>query len=464
MNSIAASVLIQAHQYRHDDRELLPKVLVATLFCAMTLYLARFFGPYATFFTLDTILSLFLVSLFHGRLRFLFLLHPFFVFISSFGFDMPYNDIGTSWTYHQTFERFIDPDTLMLDWRLLVQAMFFSTGNFGFQKIYVGIIPILFLPRFLFGDVPDIINYFSLSMFTMLYAAIGVTVARALGSMRGKLLLVIALYATVSPTFLEINKVMHRYGLMFLGLFLVLNAYMGFLQKRGFSSRKPILLLVMLIGLTLVVVSRPPMCLAVLLFIVLERFTSNKLPLVSHLFKRSNRNLKIILVLLGIVLFQCLGKFVIPEQYATHFSQVGGRYRMLSNLPIIGLVLRVVYAALSPFPFFGFSQWELYGNNELFLVLHLFSAIFAIWLVISVFSRLRSIVNDDGEVRVVVMFGLSIMASLAFSAVGHQSYIAPALPFLAVVLLRRSTRIPIQPAAGFVLFMEIVAQMARLAR
>ena len=149
---------------------------------------------------------------------------------------------------------------------------------------------------------------------------------------------------------------------------------------------------------------------------------------------------------------------------AVPIARTQNRYQMLSNMPIIGLVLRIVYAALSPFPFFGFSQWQLYGGNELFLVVHLFSAIFSIWLVISAFYRLRNIVSEDPQVRVVVMFGLSILASLAFSAIGFHAYIAPALPFLAVVLLRQSTRVPVQPAAGFVLVMEVVAQMARLGR
>lgn len=449
--------------YRSGHARLWSKAVGATLLSIALLWSASMLGPSITFIGLDVILAVYLTSLFVGSWRYLFLIHPIFLSVSAVGFGIPYDEIGTAWTYHQTYERFIDPFTLSLDTQSLVEQMFFNEEKFGYKTIYVGAIPILWLPKFLFDDVPDIINYYSLGFFTLLYAAVGATLAIVLGTMRKELILIITLYSTVSPTFLEINSVLHRYGVMFLGLFLVLNAYLGFL-KCYTLLRNVILVILMIIGLSLVFFSKPPLLLSVLLFIFIERLSANKVPVISSILRKVDKYTKFILFLIGLVIFQELSEYLVPEKYVVLDSQIGGQYASLINIPIVGLILRVIYAALSPFPILDFNQHELYGNNDLFIGVHIISAIFAMWLLLSVISRMTYIVNEDQEIRIVTMFGIGILASLTYSAVGYHVYIAPALPFISVVLLRHRTRVPLKQAGGFVLLMEVLAQTMRLVR
>jgi len=134
---------------------------------------------------------------------------------------------------------------------------------------------------------------------------------------------------------------------------------------------------------------------------------------------------------------QYLSTFIAPDAYVSGFSQQGGQYTGLMNLPILGLALRLVYAVLAPFPWINFDQWELYGYNDVFLWLHVFSTLFATWVLFSFFSHVRRIVAGIDDIRMTSMFGVAILSTLAFAAIGFHVYLAPALPFLAVIMVEK---------------------------
>ncbi len=447
-----------------SDGNVLFKAVVTLLFCAATIGLAPILGPIGTFIGLDVVLSAYLVALFRGKYRYLFLIHPVFMLVSSYGFEIPYSEIAVGYTYIHNLGRFIDPNTLSLDTDLVIQRILFDQGDFGFMGIYVGTMPILLLPQIVFDNAPDITIYFSMGVFTLLYAAIAVSLSLHFGVMRKKVLHVIALFSTVSPTFFEINSSLHRYGLLFFGFFLFVIAYSGFLQPAQNSPRKFSLSFVMLVAIVLVTVSKPPLLMCLALFVLLELFSRNKLSLVSHLFSRLTKRSKVVVLVILIVIAQNIATFLVPEKYALHFSQQGGQYAALINIPIIGLVLRVVYAMLSPFPWADFDQWDTYGYNELFLWVHILSAFFATWIIFSFSSRLPNILKGADDVRIVSLAGVAVLGSLAFSSIGYNAYLAPALPFLAVVLLENQFRVPFIYPTGFIAVMEGVAQVARVLR
>jgi fumarate reductase subunit D len=168
------------------------------------------------------------------------------------------------------------------------------------------------------------------------------------------------------------------------------------------------------------------------------------------------------MILALVVMAQLLSVFIVPEAYTSFFSQVGGQYQTLSNLPLIGLVLRLVYAILSPFPWINFDQWILYGFNAMFLGVHMLSVLLASWVIFSLFGRARRILHGSDDIRACVTFGVAIMASLAVSAIGYHVYLAPALPFLAALLYEPSNQIAYRYPIIFVTIMEMVAQGARL--
>lgn len=446
------------------ENQIVLKATVAVLFCLGVFQAAPLLGPIATFICLDLILSAYLTSLFHGKYSFLFLIHPVFALISSYGFEIPYTEIGTSFTFLDTFKTYVDPSTFNLDTVNLWATLFPQEGGFlGVGSVYIGTIPIIWLPGYLFLNPPDIVFYLSLGAFTMLYAAIAVSVALYLGILRKDILLIIALYSTVSPTFLEINNGLHRYGLLFLGFFLFLIAYIG-LSRIASGLRKLLLVIIMLLAIVLVAVSKAPVLLSLALFVLLERLSCNKLPFFSKAFAGLDNSSRVFVSVVGIVIAQYLSTFIIPDAYLLGFSQQGGQYAELMNLPILGLVLRLVYAVLAPFPWINFDQWEIYGYNTVFLWLHFFSTLFATWVIFSLFSRMRRIVDGADDIRTTSMLGVAILSSLAFSAIGFHVYLAPALPFLAVIMFEKQNRVSLIYPVCFVVAMEIVAQVARLIR
>ena len=134
------------------------------------------------------------------------------------------------------------------------------------------------------------------------------------------------------------------------------------------------------------------------------------------------------------------------------------------DIPLIGYVMRLIYAILSPFPWINFTQLSIYGGNPLFLIVHIFSSFFAAWIIISTIFRFDLILKSSDTNKTIIIFGLSIAISLMFAAVAFNVYLAPALPFLAIVLLKKSYRVSIMYPIGFILFMEIIAHIARFIR
>lgn len=438
------------------------KAGIVSCLCAATIWLAPLLGQIGTFASLDVILSTYLVSLFHGKYRYLFLIHPVFMLVSFSSFGISYSDAGVAFTYIGHYDRFIDPYTLTLDTDLFIQQFLANETTFGVGGIYVGTMPILILPQILFKNPPDITLYFSLGVFTVLYAAVAVTVALHFGVMQEKVLQVIALFSTVSPTFLEMHASLHRYGLMFLGLFLFVIAYIGLFKMAHNFARKLALSFIMLFALVCVIVSKIPLLMSLALFVLLELMSRNKLPVVSSWFSRLNKQGKVVVLVILVSMAQYVMAIITPIYVKIDTNLTP--YASLVDMPIIGLVLRLIYAILSPFPWLYFSQWDLYGYNTLFLWTHVLSACLAAWIIFSFFLRLPKIMNAPDDIRLVSLAGVAVMSSLSASSIGYHIYLAPALPFLAVILLKKQYRIPFKFPVGFVVVMEGVAQVARILR
>jgi hypothetical protein len=411
-----------------------------------------------TFILLDFVLAIYLTSLFHSKYKYLFLIHPIFLLLSSYGFEIPFADIGVGFTYITTFDILVNPLFYGHD---SVSTYCDSRDNiFGFCKVYFGIFPIIWLPTFLYGHTLEMTLYYSMGLFNMLFVAIAVYISQFFHILNKKTLLIISLYATVSPTFFEINSTLHRYELLFLGLFLFLLAYIGLIKQKKSTFNKIGLAFVLFISILCIGYSKPQLFLVLLLFVFIEQVSSNRIPIFSRIYNNFEKKL---LLGLFILVVQSLAFLVIPGEYAPA-SNFGGHLTNIVDIPLLGFIVRVVYAILSPFPWINFTQWELYGYNSVFLIIHMLSSFLASWLIISTFFRIGLILKSLDNDKTIIIFGISIIASLMFSAVGFNVYLAPALPFLAVILLKKSYRVPIVYPMGFILLMEIAAHVARLIR
>ena len=445
-------------------RYLLLKGILATGAFLFICSMAQLLGHFFTFLLLDVLLSVYLFSLFRNRWRLLFLVHPIVVYFLGFGFQTPFTEIGTGWTYLRTYDHVVDPVTLEVD---LPGVIFFALsregGYYGIGGGYVETIPLLLFPHLLYINPPDITFYYSLSLWTLICVLIGVNAAMVSRIIREEVLLIIALYATVSPMFFDINSSLHRYHVLVLGVFLFLIAYLGITRKR-IGVRTALSIGLMLISVMLVFVSKAPLLLSLLLFVFLDYWGRGKLPIISSILDKLGKTPRILVILIAVVAAESMAHVIVPDKYVIDISQRGGQYQGLSNIPIVGLLLRVVYAVLSPFPWINFAQWELYGGNKIFLLVHMLSALTVSWIVLSLFIKIRSILRGSDDIRTCVMLGIALMASLAYAGIGWHVYLAPAMPFLATLLYERGCRISYLYPFMFVIVMEIVAQTARFLR
>lgn len=433
-------------------------------FTIYILFISRnFINPEILFILFDLSFACYLISIFKGRLRYLFLIHPIFITISSFGFLIPFSEIGVGYVYMEKFNLIVNPNLAGIDTETVEALSGDSRQIFGFATLYFSILPIIWLPSFLYEGPSDILLYYSMSLFTIFYSSLVAYVSRLFKVLDNKTLLVIVLYATISPTFFEINTTLHRYGLLFCGLFLFLVTYIGlFKQKKSFYQIVG-LAIFMAISIIFIGLSKPQLIFVPIIFILIDYFVSYKLriPIFTQVYKRIEKKIFILLLILAI---QFTSFFVIPDSYISEAANMGGQFSSLGNIPILGFVLRVLYATLSPFPWIGFSQFILYGYNYLFLLVHIFSTFFASWFILSVIYRSNVIFNSPDYHRTIIIFGISVLLSLMFSAIGFHVYLAPALPFLAVILIRKDFRIHYIYPIAFCFFMEMIAQTARIVR
>jgi hypothetical protein len=339
-----------------DSRFLGLRTVLMGLSIIAVLQASIFLTPTITFILLDCVLAIYLASAFSGRLKYLFLIHPIFLLFSSYGFQIPFSEIGVGYTYLNTFNMVVDPGSLGIN---AGAGEFYQDKKsiFGFGTVYFGIIPIIWAPSFLFDDAPDIVLYYSMGVFNLLYMVLVVFVSQFFKVLKSENLLLMALYATVSPTFFDVSTTLHRYGMLVCGLSIFLISYLGLVKKNKSFASVIGLLITLLIAVLMVGFSKPQLFYVILLFVALDFLSSNRLGLLSQIFRGLDKRLFLMLLLLAL---QLLAKILIPDQYMSDAMNTGGQFTFLSNIPILGFVLRVLYAVLSPFPWIGFTQWNLY--------------------------------------------------------------------------------------------------------
>jgi len=438
------------------------KTLIALLSLICTTFFCSYIGPLITFFIFDLILSVYLLSIFFkcNAYKYLFFLHPFVVLISSFFFEIPFLDIGVSYTYTNTYHQYTDSFTHSIIWSELYHNIFQSEGRFPIGKVYIGTIPTYYFPDLLFNNPPEIVYYLSQSAYSLLCVIPPVIVALYFRAINLKVLFPIALYSTVSPTFLEINVSIHRYMPLFSGLFLFFICYVALKKKNSILSFI-VLIICLFLSLLVIAISKFPLLFSLILFILIDQFLNGSLKQVFNTIPKKTQSIIFSIFIFTLLFFS---KYLAPDEYVLGDSQMGGQFTLLSNLPVVGFLVRVIYATLSPFPWLNFTQLYLYGYNQIFFILHIFSSAFIVLMLISVSKNLKFIIQKNDDLRISILFGFSLMASLSFSAIGYHVYLAPAIPFIAPILFQKKYLVHYIYPLIFCGFFEIFAQLAQILR
>jgi hypothetical protein len=418
------------------------KSFVTLISILFVFYCSSFFGQYITFFLFDLILSIYLFSLFKNKLRFLFLFHPIIVFVVSLGFNFRFEDIGVGYTYMNAYDFFMNPsDYPDISSSFLV---------IGLKSSYIGVIPFLWLPSFIFSTKLGALTYFySMSIWNLFCGIFFVKISKKLNSISNNFLFLLVLFFVLSPMSLEINNSIHRYHILILGFLLFFVSWIDLKKEK--KKKRYLSILVIIFSVIVIALSKLALLFSILIFVFLDFILKKNI----EPFKKLSSGILYVIFFMVLLFIYIIGFEILPQQYL-YSDFIKGPINVFTQAPVLGYFVRILYSTLSPFPFLTFDQWDLYGGNKLFLIIHFFSCVIVLWLIVSFFLNLKKIVLLKYEYRVSAMLILCITLSLSFSAVGHNVYLSPAIPFLSIILINNKYLCNIFYPLGIIVFAEIV--------
>lgn len=399
-------------------------------------------APYAAILMLDILLCTYLVSLFKSKYRYIFFLHPLILFISSQLFSTPFLQAGDGEAYRGVVASYLNTRDLTFN----ISGLFsdFSTLDF-FKYTSLGVVPTFAVPEFFFNKPADGVYYVWQGTFHVFLCALVVTLARTWRVLDGKYLYSMALFAVVSPTFFELGTAPTRHLVTFVGVFLLFITHLAVVQRLTVTRAMWFAVAVML-----VLISKAPLLAPYMIFVTVDLFFIRRIKL------NAKGALFVGLLALGALL---MGPYLYDTTLA--YEQTGkegaATFSGLTQLPIIGWIVKYIYALLAPFPWSEAPTYiaTIYAGNGLLFFMHTLSSLTGLYLFSVVIMKWRAILASDTELKQMVAFGLIMSLSILKGSTGFHGYLSIYFPLLAPLLAIRRFQInPLLPI-GFVVFLEM---------
>lgn len=248
----------------------------------------------------------------------------------------------------------------------------------------------------------------------------------------------------------------HRYTFLLVGLILIFFSFNYILNNKIKTNfyQKSINLLFFIIGIFLTGISKSFLILAVIATFISIYIVENIKKHDMNFFKRNI----IFIIIISIISFEIL-KFIffliLPIHYKLFiYNQFSISF--LSYVPLLSSIIKIVYAILSPYPWFNFQQFHLYGYNYYFLIIHILSSITCLWAILSVVINFNKFYLIKFEYKYGVLFGLILLTSLEFAAIGHHSYLIPIMPFISLIFITNLKKFKLSFILIALVFLEII--------
>lgn len=394
---------------------------------------------------IDCALCVFLSALFQSRFRVLFWLHPVIIIVSSTLFTKSFLTIGDGAAYESVVRSYLDTSTANLHFGFLIQAF----GVLGFFKhASLGVAPIFLIPEYFFDDPGHEIYYLWQNVFHVGLISFVVGLARVWNAVDERYLLPMALFAAVSPAFFELASTPTRHMVTFFGVFLFFVAY-----KALDRAITPGRLLGLGVAVLAILISKAPLLLPALVFVLADRL----------LVTRARFDWRALaLVVASLAAFVVLGDFFVETtlSYLDKTAKEGAAtFSWLTQIPLIGVPVKYVYAILSPFPWWkaanAVNRGAEYGGNWLVFAMHVASGLMGCYIFFLISIRGRRLLRSNLELKRSLIFGLIMSSSIIGGATGFTTYLLIFYPFLAPVLAYRDLQIsPLLPIV-FVAMLEL---------
>lgn len=401
--------------------------------------------PRVSIFAVDLFFSLYLSSIFGQKVRYIFLLHPFILVISSQFFTVPFLQLGDGPDYRVVVDQYIGPAGL--------DGIFesFSMLN-AFKYMSLGVAPTFAIPDYLYVSSESDVYYIWQGCFHVILVAACVTLSKAWRVIQDDHLLSIALFAVVSPSFFDLGVAPTRHIVTFIAVFLFYISFVALNQR--FSIYR---LTGLLVAVALIIISKFPLIIPIIIFCVYYSFFEQ-----GHvsIFKK----LLVVLALIGAIGLgygEFLAKII---EYSEISSTGAATFSGLVSIPVLGMFFKYLYALLAPFPWQHARSYieTIYGGNEFLFVMHMLSSLSGIYFFLRLVLYGKPLLLNYPEIRPLIIFGLIMSTSIIFGATGFHTYLLIYFPFFAPLLTCKRYRLSFMSPFVFVIFVETVYTIASL--
>lgn len=405
-------------------------------------------APYVAILMLDILFCTYLVSLFKTKYKYIFFLHPLILFVSSQLFTTPFLQAGDAEAYGGVVASYLNTKDLTFDVIDLLST--YSTLEF-FKYASLGVVPTYAVPEFFFINPEDGVYYVWQGTFHVFLCALVVTLARTWRVLDDKYLFSMALFAVVSPTFFELGSAPTRHLVTFFGIFLLCVTHLAVVQRLTVTRA-----IWFAVAVMLVLISKAPLLLPYMIFVAIDMFFIRRIKL------NAKSALLVGVLVLGALL---MGAYLFETTlaYEEIAKEGAATFSGLTQLPIIGWVVKYVYALLAPFPW---SEAPLfiatnYAGNGLLFFMHTLSSLTGLYLFLVVILKWRAILASDTELKQMVAFGLIMSLSILKGSTGFHGYLSIYFPMFAPLLAIRRFQInPLLPI-GVVVFLETIVLVGK---
>lgn len=400
-------------------------------------------APYVAVLAIDILFCTHLASLFKTKYKYIFFLHPLILFISSQLFTAPFLQAGDGEAYGGVVASYLNTQDLTFDVSGLLSIYnlldFFKYASFG-------VVPTYAVPEFFFINPDDAVYYVWQGTFHAFLCALVVTLARTWRVLDGKYLFSMALFAVVSPSFFDLGGAPTRHVVTFFGVFLLFITHLAVVQKLTVTRA-----IWFAVAVVMVLISKAPLLAPYMIFVAIDLFFIKRIKL------NAKAALLIGVLVLGVLL---IGAYLYETTLAYEETSKGGAATLsgLTQLPLIGWVVKYVYALLAPFPWSKASLFiaTIYAGNGLIFFMHTLSALVGLYLFLVVILKWRAVLASDTELKQMVAYGLIMSLSILKGSTGFHTYLLIYFPMFAPLLVIRRFRInPLIPIV-FVVFLEMI--------
>lgn len=405
--------------------------------------------PYVSIVGLDVFLCLYIMSMFREKMSVFFMLHPIILIIISSYYLSSFLDIGDGPSYYAVVHQYFDSNTMRFQGYHIYEAY----GLLGFFKYAnLGAVPVIILPEYIYGNISDKVYYLWQGLINLFFVVLVVRIVLDWRVYKKKEVLIMALFSAVSPSFFDLGGALTRHIITFFGIFLLFFTHHALVKRITFER-----LFWYVISFVVVLVSKAPLLLPYLIYVILD-----------ILYLRKGGFDKIKMTQLVVILFMIiyLGEYLFETTnlYLDGTANTGAAtFSGLTRIPIIGWIVKYVYALLSPFPWSKYVLYlkDLYAGNVLLFVMHVMSALTGMYLFVIILFRWKSINNSDYWFKSIVYYPLVMSTSILAGSTGFHTYLLIYFPILSPLILYKEYRMNLLIPIAIIALLEAFMVMGK---